>query len=75
MQVQTQLFCTGANYCDFNVYTKESIHIEQIKPDNSFWEETVRKAKKFFEIGILPQLLGRWFSHPPEQIVITNCSQ
>lgn len=69
MQVQTQLFCTGANYCDFVVYTKESIHIERIKPDNSFWEENVRKAKKFFEIGILPELLGRWFSRPPEQIM------
>ena len=69
MQVQTQLFCTGANYCDFIVYTKESIHIERIQPDNSFWEENVRKAKKFFEIGILPELLGRWFSRPPEQIM------
>ena len=64
-----QLFCTGANYCDFVVYTKESIHIERIKPDNSFWEENVRKAKNFFEIGILPELLGRWFSRPPEQIM------
>ena len=51
MQVQTQLFCTGANYCDFIVHTKESIHIERIQPDNSFWEENVRKAKKFFEIS------------------------
>lgn len=24
---------------------------------------------KFFEIGILPELLGRWFSRPPEQII------
>jgi len=32
-------------------------------------EENVRKAKKkfFFEMGILPELLGRWFSCPPEQ--------
>ena len=68
IQVQTQLFCTGANYCDFVVYTKESIHIERIRPDNSFWEENVTKAKNFLEIGILPELLGRWFSRPPEQI-------
>jgi len=67
LQVQTQLFCTGANYCDFILYTKESIHIERIKPDTIFWEENVRKAKKFFETGILPELLGRWFSRPPEQ--------
>ena len=45
MRVQMQ-YCTGANYCDFVVYTKESIHIEQIKPDNSFWDKNVRKIKK-----------------------------
>ena len=51
MQVQTQLFCTGANYCDFIVYTKESIHIERIQPDNSFWEENVRRQRSFLKLG------------------------
>ena len=65
MQVQTQLFCTGANYCDFIVYTKQSVHIERIQPDTSFWEANIEKAKMFFKTGIMPELLGRWFSRPP----------
>lgn len=52
MQVQAQLFCTGANYCDFIVYTKESIHIEWIRPDTIFWEENVGKVKNFFQTGL-----------------------
>lgn len=68
LQVQAQLFCTGAPYCDFVVYTKESLHIERIKPDPLFMEEKLAIGKHFFEIAILPELLGRWFSRPCEQI-------
>ena len=64
MWVQTQ-YCTGANYCDFVVYTKESILIEQIKPDNSFWEENVRKAKNLGSCleGAFPTLQNKLCHH------------
>lgn len=51
------------------MYTKESIHVERILFDNCFWEENVVKAKLLFETGVLPELLGRWFSRPPEQVI------
>ena len=69
MQVQAQLFCTKANYCDFVVYTKTSLHTERIKFDECFWEVNIEKVKHFFDIGIMPELLGRWFSRPPERAV------
>ena len=77
LQVQAQLFCTDVHYCDFIVYTKEGLHIERIKPDPYFMEEKLTKAKQFFEIAILPELLGRWFSRPCEEgcTAVTVASQ
>lgn len=65
MQVQAQLLCTQARYCDFIVYTNESIHSQRIHPVTAFVEESVAKVKLFFQNGVLPELLGKWFSRPP----------
>ena len=65
MQVQAQLLCTQARYCDFVVYTGESIHIERIESDPNFLEDNVEKAKCFFETAVLPKLLGKWYSRLP----------
>ena len=67
IQVQAQLFCTKVKYCDFVVYTRSSLHIERIRYDKSYWETNVAKVKHFFDVGIMPELLGRWFSRPPTQ--------
>ena len=48
MQVQAQLMCTGSKYCDFIVYTKQSVHIERVEADTAFAEENVPKVKTFF---------------------------
>jgi hypothetical protein len=47
------------------VYTRSSLHIERIKFDKCFWETNVAQAKHFFDVGVMPELLGRWFSRPP----------
>ena len=54
------------------MYTKEELHVERIKPDTLFMEENLAKVKRFFEVAVLPELLGRWFSRPPERISM-NC--
>lgn len=64
VQVQAQLMCTGAKYCDFIVYTEKGVHVERMEPDVSFMEDTVPRAKQFFHTALLPELLGRWFSRP-----------
>ena len=55
LQVQLQLFCTGANYCDFIVYTSVGIHTERIYVNTKFLESNIVKVKDFFEKGILPE--------------------
>ena len=72
IQAQAQLFCTEANYCDFVVYTRTSLHIERIKFDKCFWETNIAKVKHFFDVGVMPELLGRWFSRPPKQPSMTQ---
>lgn len=49
------------------MYTKTSLHIERITFDECFWEANVAKVQHLFEVGIMPELLGRWFSRLPEQ--------
>lgn len=74
LQVQAQLFCTGLSYCDLIVYTKKELHVERIKIDTMFMEENLVKVKHFFEVAVLPELLGHWFSRPPERISMSSCS-
>lgn len=40
--------------------------IQRIAPDTAFWEKNIRKVTVFVMRGILPELLGRWFSKPPK---------
>ena len=64
LQVQCQLFCTQRSYCDFVVWTEKEVRIERIYPDNAFWLEHVQRVKHFFTVGILPELIGKFYSRP-----------
>lgn len=44
--------------------TESKLHIERIYPDASFMEEKLIIVRHFFDVAVLPQLLGRWFSRP-----------
>ncbi len=60
----------SVEYCDFIVCTfsgsKDSsdLHIERITKDHDFWSDLVFKAKRFFRVCILPELMGKWYSKP-----------
>ena len=47
------------------LWTNEDVHIERIYPDEVLWLSCVEKA------AILPELLGKWYSRPSENPVIT----
>lgn len=64
-QVQCQLFVCGHSYGDFVVWTQRSYHCERIYKDNILWEEMVPKARHFFRVGVLPELLGKCHTRPP----------
>ena len=70
-QVQTQIFVCDVAYCDFCVCTfgtdleeKDTIHIERIYKDLTFWNGCVTKAEHFFKTCLLPELLGNWYTRP-----------
>lgn len=48
------------------MYSNEDIYVERIEVDLSFLDENVSKARTLFENSVLPELLGRWFSRPPD---------
>ena len=47
-QVTGQLALTGAQFCDFVVWTEEDIHIERIRLDNELWDDMVKKLNHFY---------------------------
>ena len=50
------------DYCDFIGWTERDMQIEGINPDVEFWELALIKAKKFFSLCILPELIGKWYT-------------
>ena len=51
---------------DFVVCTQRSCHCERIVKDDKFWEEMLPKARHFFRVGLLPELLGKCHTLPPQ---------
>ncbi len=47
-------------HCDFVVWTNQNILIERLYPDMDFWLEHITHVKHFFDIGILPDLVGKF---------------
>ena len=75
--MQTQLFICNVEYSDFIVCTFASddegnIHVERLDKDEDFWQNCVDKAKLFFKICLLPELLGSWYTRPTEFTVSTT---
>lgn len=62
-QIQTQLLCSSASYCDFIVWTNNDFHVERIYPDELIQETIAEKAHIFFNLCILPELLAKWYSN------------
>ena len=58
------MFICEVEFCDFILWTECDIHIERVLPDNNFWENVVAKATKFFFNGVLPEIIGKWYSRP-----------
>ena len=64
-QVQTQISVCGKDYGDFVVWTLEGIFIQRILPDPDFVDTVIKKAEKFFNVCIMPELVGKFYSRIP----------
>ena len=64
-QVQLQLHVCNMNYVDFVVWSQETTVIERIFPDEDFFKTKVQAARDFFKYGILPEIIGKWYTRAP----------
>lgn len=55
-QVQGQLLVTGAEFCDFVVFTKNDLFIQRIKPDVKFMQDMLDRLSDFYFQHIKPLL-------------------
>ena len=54
-----------AHYCDFVVWTQDALVIQQLYLDEPFITIALEKCKQFIKLGVLPELLGKWYSREP----------
>ena len=48
--------------CTFSQDEADDMNIERILKDEDFWKNCISQAHHFFATGILPELLGKWYS-------------
>ena len=66
-QVQTRIFVSNIDYCDFCVCTfpsggEPSLHIERILPDFEFWSRCIDASFHFFKHCLFSKILGTLFT-------------
>ncbi|XP_035981353.1 uncharacterized protein LOC118556891 [Fundulus heteroclitus] len=61
-QVQTQIFVTETEYCDFVMWTKKDLAVIRVAPDLELWTAILEKAKQFFVCVSLPELVSCHFT-------------
>ena len=61
-QIQLQLQVCQLHYCDFVVWTAKDFTVERIVADKDFFEGVVDTAQHFFVYGILPEIIGKWYT-------------
>ena len=61
-QVQAQIKFCSVNYCDFVVWRENELVVQRIDPDEELINTSLEQATLFFKFGVLPELLGKWYS-------------
>ena len=64
-QVQLQMHVCDVQFSDFVVWTKNTTIIETIAKNEAFIDKKVQDAKKFFIYGVLPEIVGKWYTQAP----------
>ena len=50
---------------DFIVWTEDGIVVERIVRDRAFYEEALNNIEHVYVYGILPEIIGKWYTHTP----------
>ena len=65
-QVQIQMIVHAVYRCEFVVWSDSGISLESIALDNTFLDEVmINITNFFFKYGILPEILGKWYTRKP----------
>lgn len=64
-QVQLQMKLCDVKFCDFVIWRTDELVVNRIMRDDDFLKEAIDKATVFFKYGILPELVGKWYTRPP----------
>ena len=61
-QVQLQMKLCNVAYCDFVVWKEEELVILRIDFEENFVKDAIEKCTKFYKYGVLPELIGKWYT-------------
>ena len=56
------------SYGDFIVWRQDEMVMEHILVENKFLDASLEKATNIFIYGILPEVLGKWYSRLPNYL-------
>lgn len=61
-QIQAQMHIYAVAFSDFVVWTRCGMYIERICAANEFFTIAVEKVTTFYKYGVLPELIGKWYT-------------
>ena len=64
-QVQIQMEVCKVLQCEFVVWTEGGVSVESIPVDTEFLESVIEHVTGFFKYGILPEIVGKWYTRKP----------
>ena len=65
-QIQAQMQFCGTTFCDFIVWRENELVVERIHIQKAFLSDALEKATSFFTYGVLPEILGKWYTKSHE---------
>ena len=64
-QVQAQVNICDVEFGDFVLWTEDGIAVERIIRDCAFYEEALNNIEHVYVYGILPEIIGKWYTRTP----------
>ena len=73
-QVQAQMHICEVGFSDFTVWTPRGLHIERIEASKEFFVRALDNITIFYKYGVLPELIGKWYSKEPIMPLVDESS-
>ena len=67
-QVQFQMKICQVDYADFVVWKEKDLFVQRITIEKEFIDDAMKRAEPFVKQGILPELVGKWFTRQKNKL-------